>query len=252
MVINRLVELPLSTFLAASGMAGCGEVHRIFAGGAQYIPPSARGRVNSEALAELRKLGLAHGERLGAEFERTLQVLGKPRIEYFAHVRSGDHHFGVLVAGIGDDAVIGLCEQRQVWLKPVKENCYLAVALTEHLPEFPAAEFAPFSVARRDLDSASGDVDLFDDGPSSGDRAAAGLKNILTPPFYGHGYLHVASTPDGGTREQTTQAVTYVDVEAGRVGVEVSGPPNNQYINVVPGEPVKLASKLARLRRTID
>jgi hypothetical protein len=245
-VIGRTVQLSLHTLLTALRDNGGAGPHCIFAGGARYIPAEAATQVSGEALAELAGEGLASGNRLSGDFEDVLHVLERPDRECYAHIRTGDEHFGVLVASRGRTGVTALHQDHHVWLKPADDRD-LEAALVAHLPQFPPADFTPFSLPQREFQRRDDDGGGVYDEPESRGYAARELDDVLAAPYYGLGYLHVAHRANG-TREVATDTLSYLDIDAGRVGLEMSGPRGSQHIAVFPGEPDRLAARLASVR----
>lgn len=249
MAMDYRLEISLNALLAAMSKAGY-EAQDVFAGTERYVPPSA-GRIDGDAAAELGDHGLLRGNELDETFEHTLRVISVAHTEYFAYVRCGEAQYGVLVAALGRAAITAVSEGDRVLLKPAGEGD-LTKVLAKHLPEFPATNFRPFSASRRDAAGNDHDaVDIFNDDTGTS-RDAHDLRNILVPPFHGTGYLHVARRAGGGKRVQAEQAITYVDIDAGRVGFDVTGPADNQHILAFPGDNTSLAERLTRLRRALD
>lgn len=248
-MLARPVEITLDTLLTAFRHAGCGDPHLIFAGGLRYIPPSARNSEDRAAFEELGGLGFTEGERLTSEFEDVLHMLDRPNTEYYATVRTEAEQYGVLVAVRGRAAVTAICQGNRVWLKGVRTDDR-AAALVTNLPEYPPAQFSPFSLPQDDF-KASGGSDLYDE-PEARSREARRLDEVFEQPYFGVGFFAAAKHPDGGRRIETSDDLTYLDLDAGRVAMHVSGSPRNRYITVLPGEPSLLAQKVAALRASLD
>ncbi|MGW4831651.1 ESX secretion-associated protein EspG [Amycolatopsis japonica] len=249
MVLARPVEITLDTLLTAFRHAGCGDPHLIFAGGLRYIPPSSRNGEDRAAFEELGGLGFTEGKRLTSDFEDVLHILDRPNTEYYATVRTETEQYSVLVAVRGRAAVTAICEGNRVWLKGVR-TADRAAALVMNLPEYPPARFSPFSLPQDDFNGAGGN-DLYDE-PASRSREARQLDEVFEQPYFGVGFFAAAMRPDGGRRTEATDDLTYLDLEAGRVAMHVSGSPRNRYITVLPGEPALLAQKVAALRASLD
>ncbi|MFJ4103195.1 ESX secretion-associated protein EspG [Amycolatopsis japonica] len=248
MVLARPVEITLDTLLTAFRHARCGDPHLIFAGGLRYIPPSSRNGEDRAAFEELGGLGFTEGKRLTSDFEDVLHILDRPNTEYYATVRTEAEQYSVLVAVRGRAAVTAICEGNRVWLKGVRTSDR-AAALVMNLPEYPPARFSPFSLPQDDFNGDSGD--LYDE-PASRSREARQLDEVFEQPYFGVGFFAAAMRPDGGRRTEATDDLTYLDLDAGRVAMHVSGSPRNRYITVLPGEPTLLAQKLAALRASLD
>ncbi|WP_410656708.1 ESX secretion-associated protein EspG [Amycolatopsis sp. lyj-112] len=250
MVLGRPVEITLDTLLTAFRHAGRGDPHLIFAGGLRYIPPSSRGGEDRAAFEELGGLGFTAGARLTSDFEDVLHILDRPNTEYYATVRTEAEQYGVLVAVRGRAAVTAICQGGRVWLKSVRTDDR-AAALVLNLPEYPAARFAPFSLPQGDFKPGGGSA-LYDDEAESRSRDARRLDEVFDQPYFGVGFIAAAKHPDGGRRTEATDDLTYLDIDAGRVAMHVTGPQRNRYITVLPGEPTLLAQKVAALRACLD
>ncbi|ASR38883.1 hypothetical protein BAY61_02210 [Prauserella marina] len=214
--------------------AGCGEPHLIFAGGNRYIPPAADDRLKRETLSELSGLGLADGTALDPDFEQVLRIIDRPYTEYYAYLRTHEQQYGVLVAVQASTAIVALHHAERVRLDVVADED-LPAALVSHLPAIEPAEFTPFSVAAYDY---------------PGYRIEARwLAKILAAPQFGMGHLYTARRAKNGSRGRTERPVSYLDTEYGRVGIERD---TSDYLTVFPGEPGRLASRLAAARSTLD
>lgn len=248
-MLRHTVELSLHTLLIAMRSLGLGaEPHPILTGGDRYIPPALAGQVDTEARDELSRLGLLAGKHLCDDFEATLGLIDRATSEYFAFCRTGQGQYGVLVAAAQRDAVTVLHEDGSVWLKPRRGEDH-AGTLVNHLPEFEPAAFTGFSVRQRDLtdDAVSG---IYDEPSASDAREVRELRTVLDEPKYGIGYLHVAQRA-GGRRVEASRAVTYVDLDGGRVGMDINGSSSDAYINVFPGDVSRLATRLTSLLGSI-
>ncbi|MFD9959226.1 ESX secretion-associated protein EspG [Amycolatopsis sp. NPDC058986] len=236
--------------LTAMRHAGCGDPHPIFAGGLRYIPPSAEGQVSREALDELAQFGFTRGDRLTGEFEDVLHTLDRPESEYFAYARDMNEQFGVLVAVAGGVAVTALCSGERVWLKEVPDRQQPPEVLVANLPEYAPASFPTFSLPQDEFRTDGGDGRY--ERSEDRTRAARMLDDVFNQPYYGLGQFTVAKRPRGGQREVARDELSYLDIDSGRVAMELSGAPGNRYITVLPGEPGLLAQKIASLRASLD
>ncbi|ANN20911.1 hypothetical protein SD37_38550 [Amycolatopsis orientalis] len=250
MVLARPVEITLDTLLTAFRHAGCGDPHLIFAGGLRYIPPSSRNGEDRAAFEELGGLGFTEGKRLTSDFEDVLHILDRPNTEYYATVRTEAEQYSVLVAVRGRAAVTAICQDHRVWLKGVRTDDR-AAALVMNLPEYPPAHFAPFSLPQDDFKPGAGSG-LYDDEAEARSRDARRLDEVFEQPYFGVGFFAAAKHPDGGKRVEATDGLTYLDIDAGRVAMHVTGSSTNRYITVLPGEPTLLAQKVAALRASLD
>lgn len=250
-MVLKQVELSLNTLLTAMRQVGCGEPHQIFAGGLRYIPPSSANQVNREAFEELSEYSLTQGDRFTPGFEEVLHLLDRPATEYFAYARDMNEQIGVLVAVRGRFAVTALCQGERVWLKTVSPDASPVDALVANLPEYAPARFTPFSLPQDEFRHGTEADDLYDAGPTRS-RAAQQLDEIFGQPYFGVGQFYAAKRSNGGPRTLAQDSLSYLDVEAGRVAVLLSGAPGNRYITVLPGEPELLGQKVASLRAGLD
>lgn len=214
----------LNTLLTAMRSAGCGDPHPVFAKGLRYIPPSARQKVTQEAVEELGPYGFTQGDGFTPEFEDLLHLIDQPAQEYFAYARDTTEQIGVLVAVKGLDKVCVVCRGDQVELSDV--DAHPADALVAHLPGYRPADIRPFSLPQEDFRQAPVS-DIFDDDERS--REAQELDALFRQPHYGVGQL-----------QANTKTVSYLDLEAGRVGIAVA----DGYISVLPGANENLSRKL--------
>jgi len=215
----------LNTLLTALRDVGFGDPHPVFAKGIRYIPPSAKQKVARDAFEELSPYGFVQGDGFTPEFEDVLHLIGNPAQEYFAYARDTDGQVNVLVAVKGAAKVCVVCRGEQVELSDF--TTHPADALVARLPEYRPADIRPFSLPREDFEKPP-ESDIFDDAPARS-REAQELDALLQRPHYGVGQLH--------TGEHT---VSYLDLDAGRVGIAVA----DGYISVVPGEAKQLSHKL--------
>ncbi|MFC4082867.1 ESX secretion-associated protein EspG [Amycolatopsis samaneae] len=236
--------------LTAMRNAGCGDPPQIFAGGLRYIPPSAANQVNREALEELGQFGFARGDRLTGEFEDILHTIDRPESEYFAVARDMDEQIGILVAVAGGVTVTALCSGERVWLKEVTDRQQPPEVLVANLPEYAPARFPAFSLPQDEFRADGGDGRY--ERSEDRTRTARMLDDVFNQPYYGLGQFTVAKRTRGGQREVARDQLSYIDIDSGRVVMELSGAPGNRYITVLPGEPGLLAQKIASLRASLD
>ena len=246
-MLRQKVELTLNTLLTALRQVGGGDPHPVFAGGLRYVPPSSTSGVNRAAFEELSGFGFTRGGGFVSDFEDVLHVLDRPQTEYFAYVRAQREQFGVLVAVRGRTAVTAFCQGERVWLREAGED--QPGALVAHLPEYRPARFKPFSLSQEEFNRQEVD-DLYESSPARS-REARELDEVFQQPYYGLGELHTARRT-GGTRTETQDTLTYLDIDVGRVSIAMTGRPGNKYISVSPGEPGSLAQRLSSLRAGLD
>lgn len=233
-------ELSLGNLLTAMRTAGCGDPHPVFAGGLRYIPPSIKIHTDRRAFEELSEYGFTQGDGFTPEFDDLLHLLDRPTIEFFAYARDQREQIGVLVAVQGRTAVTALCQGERVWLRGVSPDTYPVDALIANLPPCAAADIKPFSLSQQDFRDEPGS-EVFDDAPGRG-RAAQKLDELVKQKPTGIGQFYAAKREEG-LRVEADGSLGYLDVDAGRVGIGVA----DQYISVMPGDPVVLGRKVAAL-----
>ncbi|MGC7093814.1 ESX secretion-associated protein EspG [Amycolatopsis lurida] len=245
MVIAHRAEISLGALLAAMRWTGYDQPHLVFAGGEQYVPPTAATGLDNAAMDELRELGFVTGKRLTGDFEDTLHLLNRPPIEYFAHVRTRDESYEILVVGHDRTAVVAVHQDERVWLKPYRGK-NAAALLVDHLPDFPAANFTPFTVPQHEMAETNTVTGIYDEKRTRSSEAKE-LEEIFSVPEYGSGLLHAARRDHRGNRHQAPVGLSYLDIDAGRVGLTSGGPRGNEHIVVLPGDRTRLSEKVASL-----
>ncbi|WP_086853298.1 ESX secretion-associated protein EspG [Amycolatopsis kentuckyensis] len=213
----------LNTLLTAMRHVGCGDPHPVFAKGLRYIPPSAKKQVTRDAFDELSPYGFTQGDGFTPEFEDLLHLLDQPAQEYVAYARDTVGQTNVLVAVGGRSKVCVVLRGDQIELSDV--DTHPADALVGRLPHYRPADIKHFSVPQEDFRNAEVS-DIFDEERS---REAQELDALFRQPHFGVGQLHA----DG-------RAVSYLDLEAGRVGIAAA----EGYISVLPGENQNLSRML--------
>ncbi|WP_370970331.1 ESX secretion-associated protein EspG [Amycolatopsis sp. cg9] len=218
----------LDTLLTALRNTGGGDPHPVFAGGLRYIPPSAKNHVNRAAFEELSEYGFTQGNGFTPEFEDVLHLIDRPATELHAYARDLTEQIGILAVATGRTAVTVVCRGNRVELDGVSPDTHLADALVAKLPPGEPAAIKPFTLPQADFRPDQPVSDVFDDAPARS-REAQELDALLQQPHFGVGQLRT----DGKT-------VSYLDLEAGRVGIALA----DGFISVVPGAPKQLSGKL--------
>ncbi|MFJ1762285.1 ESX secretion-associated protein EspG [Amycolatopsis sp. NPDC088138] len=231
-------DISLDTLLTALRQAGCGEPHPVFAGGLRYVPPSAARETSRAAFEELSGHCFTQGDGFTPEFDDVLHLLDRPSTEFFAYARDLTEQIGVLVAARGRTAVTAVCQGSRVWLKGVPPDTHPVDALIANLPPYRAADIRPFSLPQQDFrEQPAGDV--FDDAPARS-RDAQKLDDLVSQQHHGMGQFYAAKQVDG-QRQEARDSLSYLDVDAGRVGIGLA----DEHITVMPGDPVVLGRKVA-------
>jgi hypothetical protein len=233
-------DVSLTTLLTALRAAGCGDPHPVFAGGLRYVPPSLKKHADRAAFEELSEFGFTQGDGFTPEFDDLLHLLDRPMTEFFAYARDQRGQIGVFVAVRGRTAVTAVCQGDRVWLKGVPPDTHPVDALIANLPSCQAADIKPFSLPQQDFREEQGS-DVFDDAPARS-RAAQMLDDLVKEKHHGLGQFYAARREEG-LRIEADDSLGYLDGDAGRVGIGVA----DQYICVMPGDPLVLGRKVAAL-----
>jgi hypothetical protein len=181
------------------------------------------------AWGEFAEVGLVgRPGRLDGDALDTLHVLARPSVEYTAIVSRSGRQDSVVVAGLGDEAVIARRTGRAVTLTSAPYRA-LPDALMRRIPDRRAAPIDAVNVR-------------IGDSPDSQTLAYLGSQRLL-----GQGELSVAVRNAYG-RRQRGGPVRYQDYGVGRVVVVVSG----GYLSVAPATKLLLRDRLLAAYREIS
>ncbi|MFE3173736.1 ESX secretion-associated protein EspG [Amycolatopsis sp. NPDC059090] len=233
----RATELSLDALLGALRDAGFDEPHPVFSGRLRFTPEEQR--LDEAIRNELAWLGLLEHGRFADEFEDVLYALGRADTEYVAHVENQDTRYGVLVAVRGRTGVKALCSGDRVRLKVLDGTRTPAGALVASLPRYRPAQLSAFSLPQEDFQA-----ELSDDRGT----AARAVDALFQQTWFGVGEMTVAVREPARPGRAEAGPLSYLDLTDGRVAFEVSGPEENRYITVLPGEDSLLTGKIAALR----
>ncbi|MET9265508.1 ESX secretion-associated protein EspG [Amycolatopsis sp. NPDC004079] len=233
-------------------MKSCGldGMHPVLVGDIRFTTDSTGAGMNEAVRGELAELGLLRGSRIADEFEEVLYTLARAEIEYVAHVVNQGERYGVLVAVRGRTCIAALCDGDRVLLKQPSPTRSAGYALATNLPDYRAAQVATFSLPQDEFRSDGGDG-RYDTGERR-PREALEIDALFRAPRYGLGEITLAARGRDGHRRAADGQLSYLDTASGRVAFEISGPPRNRYLTVMPGETELLAAKIDWLRAGLD
>jgi hypothetical protein len=189
----------------------------------------------SDAESDRAAVGTAWGEfaevglvsrpgRLDGDALDTLQVLARPSVEYTAIMVRNGRQGSVVVAGLGDEAVIARRAGRAVTLTSAPYRS-LPDALVQRIPDRRPAPIDAVNVRTGDQRCDSPDFHT--------------LAYLSSQRLIGQGELYVAVRNAYG-RRQRSGPVRYQDYGVGRVVVVVSG----GYLSVAPATKLLLRDRL--------
>ncbi|WP_020663324.1 ESX secretion-associated protein EspG [Amycolatopsis benzoatilytica] len=243
MVLSRTTEITLSTILGAFREVRLGEPHPVFGGGAVHVPESLATELDDEARGELTQLGLSDRRgRVTDEFEDALYALGQADTEYFARYHGEERHYSVLVATRGHNTVTAVVAGEKVWVKAEDSRQSPAAVLVANLPASRPAQLTTISLSQQELRGEDSD------DPGDRSRTARTVDALLNQPASGRGEVNVAVREQGWHRQEVGGVLLFRDLAEGRALFELSGPAQNRYVTVMPGEDQLFVRKVAALR----
>lgn len=191
---------------------------------------AAQDRVADAAMwRELGEWGLLDRRgRLDPGVLDTLLVLARPSVEYFGWFSTSRRDYGLLVAELGDDAVVAVRGSHAVRITPVNGESLPETAIRQ-LPQTRPARIRAVNLRRGDLS-----------GDSSSDKDVSVVRQLVAQPPTGLGELHVAVRDRLARRRTTIEPVRYRDSRKGRVLVRLT----EDYLSVAPADHRLLAARL--------
>jgi hypothetical protein len=148
-VIDTPVVLPKLAFLAAWDMVDLGEPHPIVGTNHHYVTSGGYTRdLHARTMTLLADHGLARGDRLNPLWKNSLLVIAEAGREFYgwSHHTGGNSRGALLVASLDGQAVRVAADDHVVTLDPVPDK-WLASRLLDALPDVPAADIKPVTVA---------------------------------------------------------------------------------------------------------
>ena len=171
---------------------------------------------------EFGELGLvARGGGLTPGALDTLSVLGRANVEYFGWFHVCCRDYSLVVAELGEDAVVAVRGSHSVRITPVGDAA-LPETLIRYLPQTRPARIDAVNV-RRD---AAGDDSV--------------VRQLAAQEPTGLGELYVAVRDRLARRRTTTEPVRYRDTAQGRVLVRLT----EDYLSLAPANDQLLAGRL--------
>jgi hypothetical protein len=205
-------------------------------------PISADDGTADEALwAECRELDFvdSHGRLTGGVVD-TLAVLARASVEYFAwFTENNGPVIGVLVAGLGEEAVIVVGGIQRVRLTGTR-NVGLAETLVRLLASVPPARIDAVNLRLAAVPGAADSAGALVDARPHVEKDHTTVRALVAQPAVGFGELYVAVRDQDGIRVATDEPIRYRDTRTGRVLIH-SG---DGYLSVAPATEKLLVERL--------
>lgn len=178
---------------------------------------------------EFGELGLLDRRgRLDPGVLDALLVLARPSVEYFGWFTSSCRDYSLLVAELGDDAVVAVRGAHAVRITPVDGDSLAETAIRQ-LPPVRPARIRAVNIRRTELSD-----------NSSSDKDVSVVRQLVAQAPTGLGELHVAVRDRLARRRTTTEPVRYRDSRRGRVLVRLT----EDYLSLAPADHRLLAARL--------
>lgn len=190
---------------------------------------------------EFRTLGLAdHRNRLDPDMMDTLAVLGRPAVELFGWFTDRGLSFGVLVAGLGTEAVTAVRIGARVHLASHR-NQGLSRELVRHLPTATAAKIGAVTlrVPQRPPPLDDSGVLIAATDPHQ-TKELASIRALVAQPATGYGELYVAARNRCGVRVVDPTPLRFRDTAQGSVLIAES----NGFVSIAPASGKQLIERL--------
>jgi hypothetical protein len=227
---------------------GLGGVHPVIMDVPVFTDAEGDRMAEAAMWQEFREVGLVdRRERLDADALDSLGALARPAVEYFAvFTERGAQHL-VLVAALGNEAVVVVRAGDAVTLSSIA-NRALPETLVSYLPQVPPARVDAINIRLADLDAAGDDPHaiLLEAQPGAA-RDAALARMLRNQPATGMGELYTAARDRWGNRALLTDPLLYRDSAVGRIFVRYAG----DYLSIAPATPALLAQRLRDAHRAL-
>jgi hypothetical protein len=244
---DRMLARPLTVTVSALTTmlhsCGLGVAHPVIEVEPIFTDTEGDQRAQDAMRAEFRRLGMVdHQGRWDADMLDTLAVVARPSVEYFGWFNiDGGSTFGVLVAALGEQAVVVVRGPAKVRLTAIR-NHSLPETLVRQLPVVPAARIEAVNIRQGEIETTAADdgrTVLVDARPGARDDLAA-VRALTAEQAVGLGELYVAVRDGRGLRVSSREPIRYRDSQRGRVLITVA----DDYLSIAPATPVLLAARL--------
>jgi hypothetical protein len=268
-VLYQQVTLSLDTLATVWQRENLGELHNVLVDVPVWRDDDEGRAALHGATGELAQRGLLSGRDLHADLRGTLELLARPSMEYYGWISyteaDREVSLAVLVAAIGQDAVLVVRDGQQVHLSPTRSDG-MAETLLGHLPAVPAARGRSVNLPETEVRQLVADrmhaapgstkplpAEAFNIFPrASMAEDAQDLMTAMDQPRTGGGELYVAARVRSGERRRCENPVVYVDTQHGRWMTQLSGGRvGERWIVSAPASRQLLLSKLNEMRNNL-
>jgi hypothetical protein len=269
-VLYQQVTLSLDTLATVWQRENLGDLHNILVDTPVWRDEEADREALHGATGELAQRGLLAGRDLHPDLRATLHVLARPGMEYYGWISyteadGKEVNLAVLVAAVGQDAVLVVRDGQQVHLRPSRAEG-MAETLVGHLPAIPAARGRSVNLPENEVRHLVADrmhatpgstkplpaeaFAIFERASMAED--ARDLLTAMDQPRSGGGELYVAARVRSGERRRCENPVVYVDTQQGRWMTQLSsGRQGERWIVSAPASRQLLLSKLNEMRNNV-
>lgn len=268
-MLYQQVTLSLDTLATVWQRENLGELHNVLVDTPVWRDEDEHRAALHNATGELTQRGLLAGRDLHPDLRDTLALLSRPSMEYYGWISYVEDdrqvNIAVLVAAIGQDAVLVIRDGRAVHVGPSRSEG-MAETLLGHLPAVPAARGRSVNLPEAEVRQLVSDrmhtapgqsKPLPSDAFSIFERQsmaedARDLITAMDQPRTGGGELYVAARGRSGERRRCENPVVYVDTQQGRWMTQLSaGRPGERWIVSAPASRQLLLSKLNEMRNNV-
>lgn len=220
---------------------GLGSAHPVITDVPVFVGAEEQRVADAAMWQEFREVEVVdrHG-RLNAAALDSLAVLARPGVEYFAVFSDRGVQCAVLVAALGEEAVVVVRAGDAVTVSSTS-NRLLPELLVSYLPQVRPAGVQAANIRLAEVDPAGDDphVVLLDASPGV-ERDAALVRMLRGQAATGMGELYTAARDRWGHRAVLADPILYRDSRAGRILVRYAG----DYLSIAPATSALLAQRL--------
>ncbi|HEX5402987.1 MAG TPA: ESX secretion-associated protein EspG [Pseudonocardiaceae bacterium] len=268
-MLYQQVTLSLDTLATVWQRENLGELHNVLVDVPVWRDEDENRVALQGATGELAQRGLLSGRDLHVDLRSTLEVLARPSMEYYGWIAyteaDREVNITVLVAAVGQDAVLVVRDGQQVHLSPTRADG-MAETLLGHLPAVAAARGRSVNLPEAEVRQLVADrmhaapgstkplpAEAFNIFPrASMAEDARDLLTAMDQPRIGGGELYVAARVRSGERRRCENPMVYVDTQHGRWMTQLSGGrAGERWIVSAPASRQLLLSKLNEMRNNL-
>jgi hypothetical protein len=211
---------------------------------------------------ELTRFGLLNGRNLTPEFRETMELITRASVEFYGWIATQESNIAVLVAAIGEEAVVLVRDGKEVTFQPARSDG-LADTLLGYLPQVQAARGRSINLRETDVRELVGrrgaggpgeakplssDAYSIFDRPTEAEDARE-LFSVMELPRTGGGELYAAARGRTGERRRFENPLIYTDTQQGRWMTQMTGDrPGDRWLVFAPASRQLMLAKLNEMR----